>query len=208
VKATYQGRQQSLEAVCEMLHQVVSAKEGHYMVFFPSFAYLEQVMERFTEQYPGVPVLRQESQMSEEERAKFLQQFEEDDGSLLGFCVLGGVFSEGIDLRGQSLIGVVVVSVGIPQIGTERDLIREHLEEAIGKGYEYAYMYPGIGKVFQAAGRVIRTEEDEGIILLLDDRFDQQRYYQLYPPDWFPVSRVSPENLPGELDAFWKRDER
>ena len=146
--------------------------------------------------------------MSEEERAKFLQQFEEDDGSLLGFCVLGGVFSEGIDLRGQSLIGVVVVSVGIPQIGTERDLIREHLEEAIGKGYEYAYMYPGIGKVFQAAGRVIRTEEDEGIILLLDDRFDQQRYYQLYPPDWFPVSRVSPENLPGELDAFWRRDER
>ncbi len=208
VKATYQGRQQSLEAVCEMLHQVVSAKEGHYMVFFPSFAYLDQVLERFTERYPGVPVLRQESQMSEEERAKFLQQFEEDDGSLLGFCVLGGVFSEGIDLRGRSLIGVVIVSVGIPQIGTERDLIREHLEEAKGKGYEYAYMYPGIGKVFQAAGRVIRTEEDEGIILLLDDRFDQQRYYQLYPPDWFPVSRVSTENLPGELAAFWKRNER
>ncbi len=208
VKATYQGRQQSLDEVCEMLHQVVSAREGHYMVFFPSFAYLEQVYERFTERCPEVPVLKQESQMSEEERAEFLRQFEEEKGGLLGFCVLGGVFSEGIDLRGNSLVGVVVVSAGIPQIGTERDLIRAHLEEAKGKGYEYAYMYPGIGKVFQAAGRVIRTEEDEGIILLLDERFDQQRYYQLYPPDWFPVSRVSPANLPGELEAFWKRDEK
>ena len=114
VKATYQGRQQSLEEVCEMLYQVVSAKEGHYMVFFPSFAYLDQVLDRFTERYPEVPVLRQESQMSDEGRTQFLQQFEEEDGSLLGFCVLGGVFSEGIDLRGRSLIGVVVVSVGIP----------------------------------------------------------------------------------------------
>ncbi len=208
VKATYQGRIQSLDSVCQMLHQVTVAKEGHYMVFFPSFAYLEQVYARFTEQWPEVPVLRQESQMTEEDRAAFLQQFEEENGGLLGFCVLGGVFSEGIDLKGKSLIGVVVVSVGIPQIGTERDLIREHLEEAKGKGYEYAYMYPGIGKVFQAAGRVIRTEEDEGIILLLDERFDQQRYYQLYPPDWFPVTRVHPENLSEELTAFWKRDEK
>ena len=147
--------------------------------------------------------------MSHREQEAFLDAFRADEGKLrVGFCVLGGVFSEGIDLRGKSLIGVVVVSVGIPQIGTERDLIRDHLETAKGKGYEYAYMYPGIGKVFQAAGRVIRTEEDEGIILLLDDRFDQQRYYQLYPPDWFPVSRVSPDNLPGELEAFWKRDEK
>ncbi len=208
VKATYQGRAQSLDSVCQMLHQVTVARKGHYMVFFPSFAYLEQVYERFTEQWPEVPVLRQENQMTEEERTAFLQQFEEESGGLLGFCVLGGVFSEGIDLRGESLIGVVVVSVGIPQIGTERDLIREHLEEAKGKGYEYAYMYPGIGKVFQAAGRVIRTEEDEGIILLLDERFDQQRYYQMYPPDWFPVTRVQPDNLSEELTAFWKRDEK
>ncbi len=205
VKATYQGRAQSLDSVCQMLHQVTAAREGHYMVFFPSFAYLDQVYERFTKQWPEVTVLRQESQMTEEDRAVFLQQFEEENGGLLGFCVLGGVFSEGIDLKGKSLIGVVVVSVGIPQIGTERDLIREHLEETKGKGYEYAYMYPGIGKVFQAAGRVIRTEEDEGIILLLDERFDQQRYYQLYPPDWFPVTRVQPDNLSEELEAFWKR---
>ena len=208
VKATYQGRQHSLDSVCRMLHQVVQAKEGHYMVFFPSFTYLEQVYEKYTEQYPGTVVLRQESQMTEEGRQTFLRQFEEENGALLGFCVLGGVFSEGIDLRGRSLIGVVVVSVGIPQIGTERDLIRGHIEEARGKGYEYAYMYPGIGKVFQAAGRVIRTEEDEGIILLLDERFDQQRYYQLYPPDWFPVTRVEPVSLPGVLEAFWKREQK
>lgn len=175
------------------------------MVFFPSFAYLEQVYEQFVLKWPDIPVIRQESQMTEEDRRAFLARFESEEEALLGFCVLGGVFSEGIDLRGKSLIGVVVVSVGIPQIGTERDLIRDHLEEDKGKGYEYAYMYPGIGKVFQAAGRVIRTEEDEGIILLLDERFDQQRYYQLYPPDWFPVTRVQPENLPEELDAFWKR---
>lgn len=207
VKATYQGRQQSIAAICQMLHQVMQAKEGHYMVFFPSFAYMNQVYEQFTERFPETETLRQESQMPEEERLAFLRTFEEHQGPLLGFCVLGGVFAEGIDLRGESLIGVIIVSVGIPQIGTERDLIRQHMETEPGKGYEYAYLYPGIGKVFQAAGRVIRTELDKGIILLLDERFDQQRYYQLYPPDWYPITKVQPENLSEVLEAFWKQNE-
>lgn len=205
IRATYQERQQSLPAVCTMLHRVMEEKEGHYMVFFPSFAYLEQAYEAFTGRWPQIPVLRQKSQMTEEERMDFLAQFEQKGGALLGFCVLGGVFSEGIDLKGESLIGVIIVSVGIPQIGTERNLIRDHMEKDKGRGYEYAYLYPGIGKVFQAAGRVIRTESDKGIILLLDERFDQERYYQLYPPDWYPITRIQPETLGQELQSFWQR---
>ncbi len=173
------------------------------MAFFPSFAYMEQAYACFTELYPDERVIKQESQMSEEERQAFLQQFYEAQGALLGFCVLGGVFSEGIDLQGEALIGVMIVSVGIPQIGLERDLIREQMEASTGKGFEYAYAYPGIGKVFQAAGRVIRTEKDKGIILLVDERFDQSRYYELYPQDWFPITRVQPENLPAVLNEFW-----
>lgn len=207
VPASYKQREQSVETVCQMIQQVTAEKEGHYMVFFPSFAYMQLVYDRLIEDYPETAVLKQESQMAEEERQRFLQQFEQTEGALLGFCVLGGVFSEGIDLRGESLIGVIVVSVGIPQLGLERDLIRKHLEKDKGKGFEYAYLYPGIGKVFQAAGRVIRTEQDRGIILLLDDRFDQQRYYQLYPPEWFPITRVSPQNLPAVLKEFWKEED-
>lgn len=203
LKTSYQAREQSLEGICKLLQQMIAAKEGHYMVFFPSFAYMEQVYACFTEREPQARVIKQESQMSEEERQAFLQQFYETGGALLGFCVLGGVFSEGIDLRREALLGVMIVSVGIPQLGLERDLIREHMEQAKGKGFEYAYMYPGIGKVFQAAGRVIRTEEDKGIILLVDERFDQQRYYELYPRDWFPITKVQQGSLPGVLEEFW-----
>lgn len=203
IRTNYQNRQQSLQSVCLLLQQMIAAKEGHYMAFFPSFAYMEQAYACFTELYLDERVIKQESQMSEEERQAFLQQFYEAQGALLGFCVLGGVFSEGIDLQGEALIGVMIVSVGIPQIGLERDLIREQMEASTGKGFEYAYAYPGIGKVFQAAGRVIRTEKDKGIILLVDERFDQSRYYELYPQDWFPITRVQPENLPAVLNEFW-----
>lgn len=203
VRTSYQNRQQSLQSVCLLLQQMIAAQEGHYMAFFPSFAYMEQAYTCFTESYPEERVIKQESQMSEEDRQAFLQQFYESKGALLGFCVLGGVFSEGIDLQGDALIGVMIVSVGIPQIGLERDLIREQMEVSKGKGFAYAYAYPGIGKVFQAAGRVIRTEKDKGVILLVDERFDQQRYYELYPKDWFPITKVQPQNLPAVLNEFW-----
>jgi Rad3-related DNA helicase len=149
--------------------------------------------------------------MSIGERDRFLRAFASSAArgeSLTAFCVLGGIFSEGIDLRGESLIGSIIVGIGLPGLSSQLNILAEYYDKTRESGRDYAYLYPAMNKILQAAGRVIRTEGDEGIILLLDERFDQQRYYQLYPPDWFPVSRVSPANLPGELEAFWKRDEK
>ena len=205
VQANYAGRTQSIDAVTQLLYTAVQSKEGHYMVFFPSFAYMEQVKERFTAHYPEEPIICQESQMDEAARESFLRRFTEDDAPVLGFCVLGGLFSEGIDLKGDNLIGVIIVSVGIPQLNQERNLIRDHMDKNGKPGYEYAYQYPGLNKVFQAAGRLIRSEEDAGFVLLLDERFEQERYSALYPPDWAPVSSVNADNLADTLQDFWNQ---
>ena len=132
----------------------------------------------------------------------------EPDRTLIGFCVLSGVFSEGIDLKGESLIGVIVVSVGLPQIGLVRDLIKENIDRRYGNGFEYAYVYPGMGHVLQAAGRLIRTEEDKGVVLLIDQRFSQARYKKLYPRQWQPVRPVTADTLSTELDHFWQSFDR
>ena len=161
--------------------------------------------QRYQELYPEEPVLVQTADMSEEERADFLRRLTEDPSPVLGFAVLGGVFSEGIDLKGDSLIGAAIVSVGLPQLSPERDLMKRHMAKEEGAGFEYAYMYPGLCKVLQAAGRVIRTESDAGVILLLDERFSQQRYYQLYPPEWHPVITVRPDAVPQALQTFWNQ---
>lgn len=174
------------------------------MVFFPSFQYLNLIYEFFIDAYPQVRTVRQESAMTEEDREEFLSYFALEEGAVLGFCVLGGVFSEGIDLKGDRLIGVAVVSVGLPQLGLERNLIQGYIQERSGLGFQYAYMYPGINKIFQAAGRVIRTEEDQGVILLMDERFGQSRYRDLFPKDWFPCYRVTPRSIGPIVKEFWK----
>ena len=122
---------------------------------------------------------------------------------MLGFCVLGGVFSEGIDLKSDRLIGTIIVGVGLPQICIERDLIREYFQENKNCGYEYAYLYPGMNKVMQAAGRVIRSEQDRGVILLIDERYSNYQYRNLFPAEWFPHNRVFVNTLGDYLKQFW-----
>ena len=150
------------------------------MVFLPSYQYLNQTFERYKELYDEENVICQGEVLSEEQREDFLKSFQEGS-NILAFCVIGGVFSEGIDLPGKRLIGSIIVGVGFPKISNEGDIIRDYYEE---KGFDYAYIYPGINKIMQAAGRVIRTETDKGRILLIDDRYYTLKYRSLLPKEW------------------------
>ena len=142
--------------------------------------------------------------MDDASREAFLSQFEQTDGkTLLGFCVLGGIYSEGVDLTGEKLIGAAVVGVGLPQVGQEPNTLRAYFDRVNGAGFEFAYQYPGMNKVLQAAGRVIRTERDAGAVLLIDDRFLSSRYRQLMPPHWSGLQQISAEQLSCRLQEFW-----
>lgn len=145
--------------------------------------------------------------MDEGKRAEFLAQFQKSDGRpLLGFAVLGGVFGEGVDLTGESLIGAAIVSPGLPQVGPRQEQLRDYFEQTRGSGFDYAYRFPGMNKVLQAAGRVIRTPEDRGVVLLIDDRFLAPDTRRLMPPHWEQLRVVeSAETLAGELERFWGR---
>ena len=142
--------------------------------------------------------------MTEEEKELFMEFFQpEPKAHNIGFCVLGGVYSEGIDLRDDRLIGVVIVGVGLPQLCLERDIIKDYYDNKNHKGFEYSYMYPGMNKVMQAAGRLIRSENDRGVILLLDERFSRWDYQKLFPREWFPHTKVNENCLPKILKDFW-----
>ena len=145
--------------------------------------------------------------MTEAEREAFLAQFSTDNPeTLVGLAVMGGIFGEGIDLVGERLIGAIVVGVGIPQIGLERDLIKTYFDEQNGRGFAYAYQYPGFNRVLQATGRLIRTETDRGIIVLIDERFTQTRYRRLFPPHWRGFQVVQSEGeIENQLARFWSR---
>lgn len=184
VSTRYHDRDASLQPLSDALKGMVSRK-GNYLVFFPSYLYLKNVYEVFTEKYPEVATLLQGSGMSETERENFLAAFRPDNpDTLLGFAVLGGIFSEGVDLPGDRLNGVMVVGVGLPQVGLERNLLRGYFQAQGKNGFDYAYVYPGMCKVQQAGGRLIRSENDSGIIVLADDRFLQNSYRQLLPEEW------------------------
>ncbi|AIQ32824.1 ATP-dependent helicase [Paenibacillus sp. FSL P4-0081] len=184
VSTRYHDRDASLQPLSDALKGMVSRK-GNYLVFFPSYLYLKNVYEVFTEKYPEVATLLQGSGMSETERENFLAAFRPDNpDTLLGFAVLGGIFSEGVDLPGDRLNGVMVVGVGLPQVGLERNLLRSYFQAQGKNGFDYAYVYPGMCKVQQAGGRLIRSENDSGIIVLADDRFLQNSYRQLLPEEW------------------------
>ncbi|MDR0267081.1 helicase C-terminal domain-containing protein [Paenibacillus sp.] len=181
----YRDRERTAEQLADLLHQMISGKQGNYMFFFPSYQYLQSVYEIFTGKYPEVQTIVQGTGMGEEERERFLAAFRVDNQeTLAGFAVLGGIFSEGIDLQGDRLIGVAVVGVGLPQLGLERNLIRDYFNGEGKNGYDYSYVLPGMNKVLQAGGRLIRSEEDEGVLLLIDDRFKQPHYRNLLPEEW------------------------
>jgi DNA excision repair protein ERCC-2 len=204
IRTQLKARAESLEAVVESIGAVVGVRPGNYLVYLPSYAYLGVVADRFAAEHAGVSVVRQSPSMSEEARADFLGAFElEPRGTRVGFAVLGGVFGEGIDLVGERLIGVVVVGVGLPQLSFERDLIRDYFDARAGQGFEHAYTYPGMNRVLQAAGRIIRSESDRGVLLLLDARFEEARYRRLFPAEW-KVERVrSAEAIELGVRGFW-----
>jgi DNA excision repair protein ERCC-2 len=184
ISTRYHDRDASLLPLTKALSQMVS-KKGNYLVFFPSYLYLQNVYQAFTENYPEVRTLMQDTGMSEQAREAFLSSFHPDNKeTLLGFAVLGGIFSEGVDLPGDRLNGVMVVGVGLPQLGLERNLLRQYFSARGKNGFDYAYVYPGMCKVLQAGGRLIRSETDTGIIVLADDRFLQSPYMHLLPEEW------------------------
>jgi DNA excision repair protein ERCC-2 len=181
----YRDRERTKAPITTMIHSLVKNRPGNYLVFFPSYQYLLAVYEQFTTEFPGANTLLQGAGMSEEDREAFLEKFKPNQTeTLIGFAVLGGVFSEGVDLKGDRLNGVVVIGVGLPQLCYERNLIKDHFNQKEKSGYDYAYLFLGMNKVLQAGGRLIRSEEDHGTIVLVDDRFLQRHYQDLLPLEW------------------------
>ena len=191
--------------IAEYIARAVNTHPGNYMVFFPSHRLLRDVYEIYEQEFsmPHVHSLCQSSVMSEQERESFLSEFQSGRGTLVGFCVMGGIFSEGIDLLGDRLIGALIVGTGIPQVGTENEILKAFYDERGENGFDYAYRYPGMNKVLQAAGRVIRTQKDRGIILLLDERFCQRENLSLFPEEWsnYQVSKIT--SVEKQLKKFW-----
>ena len=185
ISTLYRQRRQSCPAVSRAVGNLVVRHPGHYLLFFPSYEYLEMVYRQFSQTYSTTPTMVQIPDMDESQKEAFLHGFEHGGRDpLVGFAVMGGVFGEGIDLQGERLSGAIIVGVGLPGICTERELIREYHDRLDKRGFEFAYQFPGINRVLQAAGRVIRSEEDRGVVFLIDHRYDQPRYRRLLPAHW------------------------
>lgn len=227
---TRRNREEYLK-ICRYIHETVKGHLGNYMVFFPSYSYMETVFKLYMENYPcneislldmtaaagnafalisdGENVMMQRLAMKEAEKEVFLNTFtmakeNVNQCSLIGFCVTGGIFSEGIDLKEDSLIGAMIVGTGLPMICRERNILRDYFDRNGIDGYAYSYIYPGMNKVLQAAGRVIRTDNDRGVILLLDDRFASREYELLYPREWREIYPATKENVGKIVRDFWK----
>lgn len=209
IQTTYQQRENSLPDLVAAIYQMTQAQKGNYMVFFPSYRYLDDAAALFSQMYPQVRTLIQDTAMNETEREAFLAKFEADPQEpLVAFCVLGGIFSEGIDLKGTRLIGCGIVGVGLPQINHEQELIKTYYDEVKHAGFSYAYQLPGMNKVLQAAGRVIRDAMDHGVVVLMDQRFNAPRYRELFPQHWQNAQVVyQPQQLKQKLAAFWQQFE-
>ena len=193
--------------IAEYIFRTAKARTGNYMVFFPSYKFMQQVYEQFLPLNLGqMDVCLQESGMREDKREAFLEEFQQErERSLVAFCVMGGIFSEGIDLKNEQLIGALIVGTGLPQVNNEREILKQYYDKRNGEGFAYAYRYPGMNKVLQAAGRVIRTAEDVGVIELLDERFLQSEYQALFPREWEEREVCRLDNVAGYLEDFWKQ---
>lgn len=206
ISTLYRRREETKEAVTATLIELVEHRRGNYLLYFPSYEYMMSIHNLFSRQQPLTDILVQEPAMTESDRDAFLLRFEkESEETLVGFAVMGGVFGEGIDLVGDRLTGAAVVGVGLPGISQERELIRDYYERR-GSGFEFAYLYPGINRVLQAAGRVIRSETDRGTVLLIDERFSRPTYRSLLPSYWHPVRVGDQEKLREALASFWNQE--
>jgi Rad3-related DNA helicase len=206
ISTRYTERERTLPAVARTIAATMNPRRGNYMVFAPSFEYLGALADSFRRSYPKIKVIEQKREMSQKERAAFLAEFENTrDEYLVGFAVMGGIYSEGIDLVGDRLIGAVVVGIGIPSLSYEREAMAEYYEERYEEGKQYAYVYPGMNRVFQAAGRVIRHELDRGVIVLIDDRFDDPIYRKAIPALWPGTEYIGdPKELNARIKEFWQ----
>ena len=207
VSSKYTRRNESeFRKIAQYIVKTIHCKKGNYMAFFPSYKLMNQVYEIFMELDGGkAESVVQETSMKEADREAFLQRFEENyDTSFVAFCVMGGIFSEGIDLTNDKLIGAIIVGTGLPQISNEREILKNYFEGISGNGFDYAFRYPGMNKVLQAAGRVIRTSQDRGVILLLDERFLQSDYQGLYPREWNTRKICNVNTIESVVEDFWE----
>jgi len=192
--------------IVDYIKSMTSCKTGNYFVFFPSYRLMNDVAEIAAQELEGLVV--QGPNMTEVEKEDFLDGFVENPTKTrIGFCVMGGIFSEGIDLKSSRMIGTVIVGTGLPMVCNERELMRSYYQEMKGNGFDYAYLYQGMNKVLQSAGRVIRTTEDEGVVLLLDERFLQKQYLSMFPREWDPYVVVNRENVEQAVQNFWRSRE-
>lgn len=208
VSTRYTRRSRSeYERIAGYINAVVTQKTGNYMVFFPSYKMMNDLADIYCEKYADeTELMLQKNNMSEAEREEFLDRFsEESDRTLVAFGIMGGIFGEGIDLKNDRLIGAIVVGTGLPQISNERTILKDYYDAENGCGFDYAFRYPGINKVLQAAGRVIRTTEDTGVILLLDERFWQREYDLLYPREWSDRKPCNIANVGKLVADFWEQ---
>lgn len=210
VSSRYTRRnRREFDKVIRYIFQVAAQRQGNYMVFFPSYQYMNEVFELWEEkkmsrEHPKLRIITQSSHMNEQEKEEFLEAFEKErQDTLVAFCVMGGIFSEGIDLKEDRLIGVMVVGTGLPMVCTEQEILKGYFDQKNSCGFDYAYQYPGMNKVMQAAGRVIRTMEDKGVILLMDDRFLREEYQSLFPREWYPYKVVNQHNVGNTVKEFW-----
>jgi DNA excision repair protein ERCC-2 len=206
VSTTYRERQRHAPHIARIIDNVVAQRAGHYIAFFPSFEFLRLVRPWL--RVPAPCLFEQTAAMTDADRATLLHSLHQDAATpLLVLAVQGGIFAEGVDYPGEALIGVVIVGPGLPRVDTEQELIRAYYEEKYGRGFAYAYLYPGMNRVIQSAGRVIRSETDVGIIALLDKRFTYQNYAELLPSHWYTNSprELITRNYQRDLTRFWAR---
>ena len=209
--------------IARYIDEIIKSRQGNYMVFCPSYSFLQRIYDIYMQYFAdeGKECMIQQDYMSEEGREEFLArfqgneecdlqekidmdiEFDAEDSTLIGFCVLGGIFGEGIDLKNDSLIGVIIVGTGLPQVCNEREILKNYFDERGENGFDYSYRYPGMNKVLQAAGRVIRTAEDVGVIALLDERFLQFSYAKMFPREWESYETVSVDSIADRVERFW-----
>ena len=214
IATNFKQREGSYNKIAGLIQTMIESHRGNYIVYFPSYQYMEKVHDIFRQQNSATDIIIQQRQMDDESRQWFLNRFDAaNEHGLVGFAVMGGIFGEGIDLKGLRLIGVIIIGVGLPQMGIERDLIKQHFRDTrvddvfdqhhTNEGFNYAYQYPGMNRVLQTAGRVIRSEQDRGVVCLVDERFASARYRQLFPPHWTNLEVINQHQLAARLAGFW-----
>ncbi|MCG8568851.1 MAG: ATP-dependent DNA helicase, partial [Spirochaetes bacterium] len=208
VSTYYPDREKTKQSIKKIIQGMMQHRQGNYLTYFSSYQYLEMIYQLWSEEEKqSTKIICQTPNMSEAERQDFLALFHDYKQTKMGIAVLGGVFGEGVDLSGEKLSGVLIVGVGMPAICAEREAIKEYYQSQLDNGFNYAYLYPGMIKVLQAAGRVIRGAEDKGFVILVDKRYEKSQYHELLPDHWQKVRAYGGNPIGKILDVFWRNHE-